>query len=58
MIATLARREESCSTIALMKCVVPIVTLATEEGEIEEEENMEVRQLLIPTEGLVVVEAL
>jgi hypothetical protein len=58
MIATLARREESCSTTALMKCVVPIVTLATEEGEIEEEENMEVRQLLIPREGLVVVEAL
>ena len=41
-----------------MKCVVPIVTLATDSGSILEEVNMAVMAALMPSLGLEVVEAL
>jgi hypothetical protein len=56
--ATRDRRVESRVTTALTKWVVPIVTLATEDGATEADLNMVVIALAIPWLGSVVVGAL
>ena len=58
IMATFANRTRSCSTTALMKCVVPIVTLATSFGSVLDFSNMAVMALLIPSLGFPVVETL
>lgn len=58
MMATLDRRVESRVTTALTKWVVPIVTLATEEGSTEADLNIVVIALAMPWLGSVVVGAL
>lgn len=55
MTATGARRVESCSITALIKCVVPIVTLAMRDGEMLEVENMCEIAVVMPVLGLGVV---
>lgn len=56
--ATFESREESRVITALTKCVVPIVTLAMEEGVMEEEANMVVMAFVMAWLGLAVVGAL
>lgn len=57
-IATLERRVESRVTTALTKWVVPMVTLAMEDGETDADVNMVVMALAMPWLGSVVVWAL
>jgi hypothetical protein len=56
--ATRERRVESRVTTAFTKCVVPIVTLATEDGSTEADLNIVVIALAMPWLGSVVVGAL
>lgn len=56
--ATCERRVRSRVTTALTKWVVPIVTLATEDGSTDADLNMVVMASVMPWLGLVVVGAL